>query len=162
MTDEGSGAQRIDQADWHKHMDYVQAVIARLANNSFVLKGWALTLTSALIGFAVTRGNVALAVLAVFVVLAFWFLDAYFLRHERAFRLMFAAVASKELGGFDLNPAPYAADVGWWRTIRSLSLSIFYGALLAVSLALAVIVVSAPGTLARDSPAPSPSVTATT
>lgn len=152
----------IDRADWHKHMDYVQAIIARLANNSFVMKGWALTLTSALLGFAATRGDALLAFLALVAVLAFWLLDAYFLRQERAFRLMFADVAAKKVAGFSLNPAPYAKQVKWWPTLRSVSLGVFYGALLILSLALAIILLTAVIPIVPSSPAePSPSVSAT-
>ena len=28
----------------HKHLDYIQGVITRMASNSFALKGWAVTL----------------------------------------------------------------------------------------------------------------------
>lgn len=152
----------IDRADWHKHMDYVQAIIARLANNSFVMKGWALTLTSALLGFAATRGDALLAFLALVAVLAFWFLDAYFLRQERAFRLMFADVATKQVTGFALNPVAYVRQIKWWPTLRSVSLSVFYGALLILSLALAIILLSAaisslPSSKSAPSPGPSAS-----
>lgn len=149
----------IDRADWHKHMDYVQAIIARLANNSFVMKGWALTLTSALLGFAATRGDALLAFLALVAVLAFWFLDAYFLRQERAFRLMFADVASKNVAGFNLNPARYAEQVKWWPVLRSVSLGVFYGALLMLSLVLATILLTAvTPTLPSSRTEPSPAV----
>lgn len=152
----------INRADWHKHMDYVQAIIARLANNSFVMKGWALTLTSALLGFAATRGDALLAFLALVAVLAFWFLDAYFLRQERAFRLMFADVAAKKVAGFNLNPAPYAKQVKWWPVLRSVSLGVFYGALLILSLVLATILLTAIiPTVPGNSVEPSPSVSAT-
>jgi hypothetical protein len=30
-----------------KHLEMIQAVISRLANNSFLLKGWSITLVSA-------------------------------------------------------------------------------------------------------------------
>ncbi|MFT4213353.1 MAG: hypothetical protein QM622_01050 [Microbacterium sp.] len=143
-------------------MDYVQAIIARLANNSFIMKGWALTLTSALLGFAATRSDALLAFLALAAVLAFWFLDAYFLRQERAFRLMFSDVAAKKVTGFNLNPATYAKRVKWWPTLRSVSLGVFYGALLTLSLSLAIILLTAIiPTVPGNSVEPSPSVSAT-
>lgn len=152
----------VDRADWHKHMDYVQAIIARLANNSFVMKGWALTLTSALLGFAATRSDPLLAFLALVIVVAFWFLDAYFLRQERAFRLMFADVAAKKVTGFSLNPRTYAKQVMWWPTLRSVSLGVFYGALLILSLALAVVLLTKiVPSVTGNSVEPSPSASAT-
>jgi hypothetical protein len=60
MTD-GTPSDEFYHSDNHKHMDYVQAVIARLANNSFLMKGWALTISSATLGFAVTQKHFGLA-----------------------------------------------------------------------------------------------------
>ncbi len=34
-----------------KHLEFVQAVINRLAGNSFLLKGWSITLVSGLLGY---------------------------------------------------------------------------------------------------------------
>jgi hypothetical protein len=44
-----------DGADsaWLKHLEFIQAVITRLANDSFLRKGWALTVAGAFYGFAV-------------------------------------------------------------------------------------------------------------
>jgi hypothetical protein len=36
-----------------KHLEFVQAVIIRLANDSFLMKGWALTVAGLIFGFAV-------------------------------------------------------------------------------------------------------------
>ncbi len=137
---EGAGeVHGVERADHHKHMDYVQAVIARLANNSFVMKGWALTLTTALLGFAVSRGQALLAVSALVPAIAFWLLDTYFLRQERAFRHLFADVASKRVTAFAMNPREYAAREKWWVVMRSASLSGFYAAIILVSLGVASI-----------------------
>jgi hypothetical protein len=35
------------EGGWLKHLEFVQAVITRLANNSFLMKGWALTVAGA-------------------------------------------------------------------------------------------------------------------
>jgi hypothetical protein len=162
VTDDISSSEEIDRADWHKHLDYVQSIISRRANNSFVMKGWALTVTLALLGFASTRSDAMLALLATMAVAAFWFLDAYFLRQERAFRLMFADVAAKKLTAFILNPTSYAKKISWWKTIRSLSLSVFYGALLMLSLALAATFASsAASSHGAPQSSPVPSVTRT-
>lgn len=131
-----------DKADHHKHMDYVQAAITRLAGNSFLLKGWCLTLTSALLGFALTRDECALAALGTVAVLAFWYLDSYFLRRERAFRLLFRDVAGKKLTAFKMDPSKYLTGVPWWRVMFSASLSLFYGVLILVSIVTTVMLLS--------------------
>jgi len=60
-----------------KHLEFIQSIIARLAGNSFQMKGWNVALATAAIGFAVAKDSrPTLAVLAVVPALAFWFLDA--------------------------------------------------------------------------------------
>jgi len=70
-----------------KHLEMIQANIARMAQNSFVLKGWAVTLTAALLVLAAEpdkiTGAASLYFLPAFV---FWLLDAYYLCLERRFR----------------------------------------------------------------------------
>jgi hypothetical protein len=69
-----------------KHMEMIQAVVARLAGNSFLIKGWALTLTVALLGFAVNTNSSGLAAVAILPIIVFWRLDAYYLHTEWLFR----------------------------------------------------------------------------
>jgi hypothetical protein len=63
-----------------KHLEFVQAVIARQASNSFLLKGWALTVAAAFFGFVATQLHWEVALVALLPVIVFWFLDAYYLR----------------------------------------------------------------------------------
>jgi hypothetical protein len=134
----------IDQADHHKHMDYIQSVISRLANNSFVMKGWALTLSSTLLGFAASQSLTTLALAAVIPAVVFWLLDTYYLRQERAFREMFKDVAAKRVGNFEIKPTPYAKNQPWLNVGFSISLSVFYGAIIVVCLAVTLILALAP------------------
>jgi hypothetical protein len=73
-----------------KRLDHLQAAAQRLAGNSFLIKGWAITLVSAIIGFAVkdaaSRNIAWVALVPVFV---FWGLDVYYLALERLFRHMY-------------------------------------------------------------------------
>lgn len=132
MTEETNG-KPVQQLDHHKHMDYVQAVINRLAGNSFLMKGWALTVSSGLLGFAVSGNKPLLALVAALPALAFWIQDTYFLRQERAFREMFDDIAAQDLVGFKIKPGPYAEKQSW-KIFWSVSLFWFYGSIVGVSL----------------------------
>lgn len=139
MISEGaSGPVEFDRSDHHKHMDYVEGVITRLANNSFLMKGWALTLSSALIGFAVTQRNAGLALAALLPSTAFWVLDTYYLRLERAFRAMYADIAAKTLRDFRIEPKPYVEKQPW-KICLSISLAIFYPTVMALAGAVAIV-----------------------
>jgi hypothetical protein len=66
-----------------KRLDHLQAIIQRLAGNSFLIKGWTLTLVSAVLGFALKdANNLHLAYFAVLPTFVFWGLDGYYLALE--------------------------------------------------------------------------------
>lgn len=77
-------------ADRQKYLEMIQAVITRLASNSFILKGWSVTLVSGLLGFAGQQRDGNIAFLALVPALSFWLLDAYYLAQERQQRELFA------------------------------------------------------------------------
>lgn len=134
-----SPATDVDRSDHHKHMDYVQAVVTRLANNSVLLKGWALTLSSAVLGFAITQKHAGLALAALVPVTAFWLLDTYYLRQERAFRGLYADVAAKRVRDFKIEPKLYAERQSWRSVAFSVSLAVYYGAIAILTIVVAII-----------------------
>lgn len=79
-----------------KHLDLIQSVINRLASNGFLLKGWAITLAAAFFGFALNSQKPIVAGVALIPILAFWGIDAYFLRSERLFRALYDQVCAKD------------------------------------------------------------------
>lgn len=81
-----------------KHLEMIQAVVARLGNDSFLVKGWTVTVSGAFIGFGVTRDDWALAGLSIVPTLLFWALDTYFLRAERLFRVLYDHVRDPTYG----------------------------------------------------------------
>lgn len=76
-----------------KHLEFIQAVIGRLGNNGFLIKGWAITVAGLFFGFAVNSTDWRLGVASVMPILLFWGIDAYFLWAERRFRSLYALVA---------------------------------------------------------------------
>jgi hypothetical protein len=83
----------------------VQAVIDRMAQCSFQLKSWAITLSFALEAFL--TGEVAPTYLFVpsLPVIAFWLLDAWYLRQERLFRRLYDDVRNRQ------SSADFSMDV---------------------------------------------------
>lgn len=72
-----------------RYLEAVQRVIDRLANTSFILKGWAVTLVAGLMALAASDANQEYALIAYIPIAVFWFLDAYFLMMERQYRDLF-------------------------------------------------------------------------
>jgi hypothetical protein len=87
-----------------EQLKMIQAVIDRMARNSFALKGWTVTLVAALIGLAAADSNRSFALIAVYVVVVLAALDAYYLAIERAYRALYNSAASNaEDNGWDLT-----------------------------------------------------------
>lgn len=117
-----------------KEIDLIQGCINRMANNSFLIKGWALGVFAGVT--ALTKGenlsNIALLLFTTIIPFAcFWILDAHFLKIERKYRIMYEERLTKRKNNdnsdlYKLNPHKYAADC-IFKTMFSPTLFIFYG-----------------------------------
>jgi uncharacterized membrane protein YjfL (UPF0719 family) len=84
-----------------RHLEMIQGAVSRLANDSFLVKGWAITVAGIILGFAVTADRQALALVSLIPTLIFWMLDTYYLRAERLFRAFYRrAVEHPEQVGY--------------------------------------------------------------
>src|SRR5689334_17857397 len=115
-----------------KHLEFLQLVIIRMAANSFLLKGWTVTLVAALFALAAKDSNKKYIVVAYFPVLVFWLLDAYFLSQERLFRNLYEAVRNKKESeidfSMDTNPTK-GTHTSWTLAFFSKTLFLFYGSI---------------------------------
>ena len=106
-----------------KHLEMVQDVIARMAENSRSCKLWCVTLVAATLVFVARTGEPRHALIALVPTLLFLFLDSYYLALERAFNNSQDAFVAK-MHGNELNRTDVfeIAPVGMgWRLIgRSL------------------------------------------
>src|SRR5437016_4784148 len=103
-----------------------------MASNSFLLKGWSVTLVAALFALAAKDSDKKYIVVAYFPVLVFWILDAYFLSQERRFRNLYDAVRVKKEDeiDFSMNTTPFAdGKLGWTAAFFSQTLLIFYSSM---------------------------------
>jgi hypothetical protein len=103
-----------------KHIELMQNVISRMANNSFLLKGWAITLLSGLLLFGSTSDLGYLLLIPIIPTLSFWGLDSYYLRQERLFRKLYEHYINSynanepNLLPFSMDTSPYKDKVGSW------------------------------------------------
>ncbi len=123
-----------------KEADIVQGTIRRMASNSFLIKGWVITLVVGSVALGLAGWNVTILVAAV---IMFWYLDAYYLRQERMFRELYNWVITNrhKTSDFllDMNTSRFKNKVEpTCKVFFSVTLSIFYGTLLVVAVALAI------------------------
>lgn len=117
-----------------KHLDYIQAAIARMAQNSFLFKGWAITLASGLVAFGQVKDKSALLVTSLATTLLFWGLDGYYLWLERGFVKLHEKVAKLDEDeiNFDMRVDKSRAFLRWLGTCLRWHLVLFYGLMLLV------------------------------
>ena len=75
----------------NKQLDYIQAIIARLNNNSFMIKGWTITICTAVLTLSGTLKEPIIAMIALVPIFVFWVLDSYYLADERCFVSLYSA-----------------------------------------------------------------------
>ena len=111
-----------------KHLEIIQGVINRLANNSFLIKSWSMTITSAAILFISRNQNCPEYIILSFLipVLGFWILDGYFLWQERVFRGIYNDVRTQESTNFEMPISRQTKKTKWIKAIFSKTLNIFY------------------------------------
>lgn len=126
-----------------KHLDYIQATIARQASHSFAVKGWALTVSAAIYAYTGSHLHWWNALVGLMPAIAFGWLDAFYLRQERLFRELYngSSLASSSVPVFSMNTAPYADTsqypmCAWSCVVRATTLWVFYGVIIGFGLLL--------------------------
>ena|SRR5258708_3619255 len=117
-----------------KHLDFIQAAINRMATNSFLFKGWAITLAAGLSAFAAVDTKVALLAIALVSTIMFWGLDGYYLWLERGFVNLHNEVANKKEVDIDFSMKidKTCAAKMWFKTCWRHHLWAFYGTIIVV------------------------------
>ena len=87
----------------YKHLELVQGVINRMASNSFMLKGWAVTLVAGFFALAGKDTDKLYFLVAYVPVLVFWGLDAYYLLQERLYCSLYDKVRQTDEDKIDFS-----------------------------------------------------------
>jgi hypothetical protein len=95
-----------------KHLEFLHNTINRMSTNSFIIKGWAVTLLSAIFVLADKETNQNYIILMFIVIPVFWYLNGYFLLQERKFRALYEEVRIKkeEEINFSMDISNYKTD----------------------------------------------------
>ncbi|MED4212671.1 hypothetical protein P4662_25785 [Priestia megaterium] len=101
-----------------RHLEMIQSVIARMNSNSFLLKGWTVTIVVALFAFANVKDmDSNFIVLAIIPAMFFWGLDAFFVHQEWLFIKLYEYVTTqneKDIN-FSMKINPFKFQVRKWR-----------------------------------------------
>ncbi|WP_226485857.1 hypothetical protein [Streptomyces parvulus] len=137
MTSQPPANPPLLTADQIKHLEMIQAIIARLANGSFLIKGWTMTVAGVLFGVSASNLTWRVTLAGAIPLIGFWLLDSYYLRQERLFRKLYDAVRKpgSSVEPFSMNISVFHAEVPWGKVIRSHTMVNFYGLLFVVDVA---------------------------
>ena len=111
-----------------KHLEFIQGIINRMNSNSFFIKGWTITIISAILALYASSSNEIYVFVAIMPTILFWCLDAYYLQQERKFRGIYNDIVnnSMEIKLFDMPINNYGngeysyCSVIWSRTTAPL------------------------------------------
>ena len=125
------------------HLEMIQGVINRMAHNSFLLKGWSVTLVTALLVLSTAvEDKIALITISLVPLIIFWVLDGYYLWQERVFRATYDSVRVKDEKDIDFSMRPTGGGGSWLSAMFSKTILIFYIALLIAMAAAMIFLIS--------------------
>jgi len=124
--------------DKRKHLEMIQGVINRMASNSFLFKGWSITIIAAISAFATKDSNPMLMIVPIVSTVLFWGVDSYYLMLERAFRDIYNSVIKKSPTEIDYSLKPSNIGLGAWLKVMfgRPVLYVFYGVVLVMLIVL--------------------------
>ena len=112
-----------------RHLEMIQKTIDRMANNSFLIRGWTVTIISAMFALSAKDVNSQYILIAYFSIPIFWTLDSFYLHQEKCYRALYDTIRKKS-GETDFSMDAKEFDVGrntWLHAAISKTTVIFYG-----------------------------------
>lgn len=124
-----------------KEVDIIEDIVRRMAYNSFLIKGWTITLVVITL---LLKGIPIQTFIAFIPLLTFWFLDAYYLQQERLYRRLYVWVCVNRMNTSDhllsMNAYRFATEEkSKFQIMFSISLLPFYGSILILMVAYIVV-----------------------
>ena len=114
------------------YLTFIQQTIECMRRNSFFLKGWSVTLISAIFVLATTKSDSRYIIIAFLPAITFWILDSYYLYQERLFRELHKAVIKQKNNEdfLSLDISDFKDEIKWHKAVSSLTISIFHGCII--------------------------------
>lgn len=102
--------------DKKEHLKMIENIITRMANNSFQLKSWTVSLITAILIFVDLKKQVCFIWIVFIPIIVFWVLDAYYLQLERKYRKLYNSVQkdyvnkTNKVSLFDMSTQKFNVD----------------------------------------------------
>lgn len=102
-----------------KHLELIQNIITRMASNSFMLKGWAVTLVAGIFALSSKDADKLYFLVAYIPIIVFWGLDAYYLLQERLYRSLYDKIRSTNEQDIDFSLQASLNEFGSYKSCFS-------------------------------------------
>lgn len=86
-----------------RYLEMIQNIMTRMSTNSFMLKGWAVTLIAGIFALSAKEANPIYFLLAYVPAILFWLLDAYYLMLERQYKHLYNLSTEKAVSDIDFK-----------------------------------------------------------
>lgn len=86
-----------------KHLEMVETVIDRMSQNSFMLKGWAITLLVGIFALSAQAADQRYILIVYVPLFTFWFLDSFYLQLERKYKILYKEILKTKENDIDFN-----------------------------------------------------------
>lgn len=124
-----------------KHLEIIQGIITRMAQNSFMIKGWTLSLIIAT--YAFISSNILYITLVLCTIILFSSLDAYYLYLEKEYRSLYDIVRLKDEEQIDFC-VRIDYEKGWvkkyFKCLFNKTIVLFYLALIIVNVVVFILI----------------------
>lgn len=110
------------------HLQMIQGIINRQAGNSFVIKGWSITVMAAMIALLARGAEKHYILFSIIPVIFFWVLDATYLGNERRYKALYDHVRllPEDQIDFSMNTLSFKKGKNHFSAFFSATLLIFY------------------------------------
>ena len=101
-----------------KHLELIQANIARMSNHSSTARNWGITVAAGLLAINASRPSCALVWIFPMVVFVFAFLDHFYLTAERRLRSLYDKIRQEDdntPASFDLSTKDVSPQIPSWQ-----------------------------------------------
>lgn len=114
-----------------KHLEFIQNVINRMGYNSFLVKGWCITILAAFLAITANTGENRFVLLSFFPLICFWLLDSYYLQQERKFRVLYDDACKEDFPVFCMTPydesiIAHNCKLNYWAVFFSKTMLMIY------------------------------------
>lgn len=130
-----------------KYLEMIQSVINKMAGNSFMLKGWAVTLVAGIFALSSKEASNLFFFITYIPIITFWGLDAYYLQQERLYRSLYNTIKEKDVSTVDFSMEAtlkqFSSEKNTWCNCLLSRTEIWFYLPLAVTCAIVIIICNA-------------------